>query len=470
MKQQNKSYLESINEEVVEGILEGVRQGVAHGIESGAGDGLKECFKGGVIDIRQEDIGDVLEDVREGSVTNKVSEYAKVAFEKSIEGYIAEACQDLVDSIKREHIRMSDEQEGQVLEIFIKREREAMQQIVRRLPDNPLMKEITAGIQGAVEEDMTRGFRANIRAAAKGDNAVESIIRGMAKESKPRKDVRSPVSYLIKETISDVVYKIAGMSTKRIVKELKNERKDEFIYKLEGSRREALQPGLREQLNERTRQMSKEILQNSADRVGFIRGLERSFEQGFREYLLNKPIKRGRSRAIVIAVVCFAVIVAGGILSRPYWSGNSTPPPGSVSDSQQNQIPMPENMKNAIITLERTPCFGSCPVYKLTVYGTGRVVYEGTKNVNVVGNRESTLSNEQIMALIERFIGIDYFSLNDSYQAFMVSDMPSAITSMQMDGKMKTVQHYHGDKTAPEVLTELEDFIDQTVNSAQWTG
>jgi hypothetical protein len=282
--------------------------------------------------------------------------------------------------------------------------------------------------------------------------------------------VRSPVSYLIKETVGDVVYKVIAMSTKRTVKELKDIRKDEFIYKLAGSHREALEPGLRKQLDERTKQMNRDVLQNSTERVAFLRGLERNFEQGFREYLLQKPAKQPRVKPIVITVVCVAVVVAAVLISRPYWSGDSTPATGPVSDSQQDQIRVPESMRNAVITLERTPCFGSCPVYKLTVYGTGRVVYEGIENVNVIGTKESTISDEQVMELIPRFLDVDYFSLNDSYQKFMVSDMPSAITSIQIAGETKTVQHYHGDKTAPEVLTELEDFIDQTVNSAQWVG
>jgi hypothetical protein len=63
---------------------------------------------------------------------------------------------------------------------------------------------------------------------------------------------------------------------------------------------------------------------------------------------------------------------------------------------------------------------------------------------------------------------IDYFSLKDSYEEFMATDMPSAFTSLTVDGKTKTVRHYHGDFNAPKELTELEDKIDEIVNSNQW--
>jgi hypothetical protein len=468
MEEKYRSYLKRVSEEVVNGILEGIADGVGHGVQNGAREGLKDSFTGGVIDIKQDDIRDVLEDTREGFIKDKVKEYAKVAFEKHIDGYVREVCGALIESVKREDVSLDEEQEAQVLDILIKNEREEMRQIAGKLPDNPWLREIVDGIQIAVEENLSQSFRLCVRTAGKEKNVLEGTIRGLTAEDKPKKDVRSPVSYLVKETVGDVVYKVIVTSTKRIVKELKDARKDEFIYKLVGSHREALEPGLRRQLDERTKQMNREVLQNSTDRAGFIRGLERNFEQGFREYLLQKPVKRSRVKPVLIAIVCIVVVVAAGIISRPYWSGDSTPAPDA--SSQPRSVTVPENIRNAVITLERTPCFGACPVYTLTIYGTGRVVYEGIDYVNVTGTREGSISDEQVMSLISRFTEIDYFSLNDSYEQFNKSDMPSAITSITMNELTKTVRHYHGDTSAPEVLTELEDFIDETVNSAQWVG
>ena len=42
-------------------------------------------------------------------------------------------------------------------------------------------------------------------------------------------------------------------------------------------------------------------------------------------------------------------------------------------------------MKEVVITLERTACFGVCPVYKLTIYGDGRVLYDGIRFVRTEG-------------------------------------------------------------------------------------
>ena len=117
----------------------------------------------------------------------------------------------------------------------------------------------------------------------------------------------------------------------------------------------------------------------------------------------------------------------------------------------------------------QTACFGVCPVYTLTIYGDGRVVYEGIRCVRIEGTITTTISEDKIKQLILEFHKIGYFSLKNSYEDRNATDMPSAFTSLTIDGKTKTVRHYHGDFSAPKKLTELENKIDQIVNPDQWT-
>lgn len=134
----------------------------------------------------------------------------------------------------------------------------------------------------------------------------------------------------------------------------------------------------------------------------------------------------------------------------------------------QTSTPTNSELNEVVITLERTACKGTCPVYKVTINGNGTVVYEGRDFVKTTGRVESTISDEKIKQLVSEFNKIDYFSLNDSYVERVITDAPSAITSITLGGKTKTIKHYHGDLNAPKELTELEDRIDETVNSAQW--
>ena len=131
-----------------------------------------------------------------------------------------------------------------------------------------------------------------------------------------------------------------------------------------------------------------------------------------------------------------------------------------------------------VITMQRTECFGTCPVYKLTIFADGRVRYEGSKHVKKKGKAESHISRQKLQELIDEFENIYYFNLNDAYVRGSkgcpqwVPDMPSAITSLTRirDGERKTVNHYHGchGPDVLELLTRLEDKIDDAVNVNQW--
>jgi hypothetical protein len=122
-----------------------------------------------------------------------------------------------------------------------------------------------------------------------------------------------------------------------------------------------------------------------------------------------------------------------------------------------------------VISLERTACFGHCPIYKVTLDSDGKVTYYGEMFVAVEGTQYSTLDQKNLHSLVREFEGIDFFSLEDQYTDMGATDLPSAITTLLVDGKMKQVIHYHGDPNAPKKLAALEDKIDELINTAQWT-
>ena len=115
-------------------------------------------------------------------------------------------------------------------------------------------------------------------------------------------------------------------------------------------------------------------------------------------------------------------------------------------------------------------CYGPCPIYKLTIFGDGEVVYVGEGFVREVGIRVSSITERKVKNLIKRFEKIGYFRLKKSYDHMMWTDAPSAITSLRIGKKTKRIDHYLGDESAPEELIELEDAIDCSVNSRQWIG
>jgi hypothetical protein len=122
------------------------------------------------------------------------------------------------------------------------------------------------------------------------------------------------------------------------------------------------------------------------------------------------------------------------------------------------------------ITLRRTPCYGPCPVYELTILGTGEVTYLGEAHVAKAGAHSWRISGRRLERLAEAFERARYSRLEDRYTSREFTDAPGCLTSVEYeDGSSKSIVHYHGDPSAPDTLTELEDEIDRIVGAERYT-
>jgi hypothetical protein len=136
-----------------------------------------------------------------------------------------------------------------------------------------------------------------------------------------------------------------------------------------------------------------------------------------------------------------------------------------------------------LITLERTACFGPCPIYKLSIWADGRVQYEGNNNVKIKGVEKTHISSEEIAKITEAFNSINFFALRDQYQSVedgcktVATDSPSVIIGIKIGDQQKTVNHYHGCladvdpyRIYPNNLVEFENKIDEIVGTPRWIG
>jgi len=129
-----------------------------------------------------------------------------------------------------------------------------------------------------------------------------------------------------------------------------------------------------------------------------------------------------------------------------------------------------------LITLERTACFGACPMYTVTIASNGKVTFEGRRFTKVTGMARGKISRKAFRRLVKEFEAIDYFSLPDRYTPGtpdcprMITDLPSANTSLRLRGKVKAVMHYHGcgDEGVLAKLTALENRIDEVAGTKKW--
>src|SRR5258708_17436292 len=132
--------------------------------------------------------------------------------------------------------------------------------------------------------------------------------------------------------------------------------------------------------------------------------------------------------------------------------------------------------KTGLITLERGVCFGTCPSYIVTLAADGTVTWEGRDFVKTKGKATAHIKPEDFNKLVREFERIKFATLDDKYQPGTPScgpsatDMPSAQTSIHLNGKTKSVLHYYGcrDSEVLRALTALERKIDEVIDTAKW--
>jgi hypothetical protein len=122
------------------------------------------------------------------------------------------------------------------------------------------------------------------------------------------------------------------------------------------------------------------------------------------------------------------------------------------------------------ITLEHGVCLGECPVYTVTIYTDGRVVFVGERFTDVECEQTIQIEPEAVNQLIAGFEEAGFFEWDDEYTDMFVTDLPYITTSVTRDGVTKTIRRYAGDNSAPLALAYLETWIDIAAYTSQWTG
>src|SRR5437667_10993705 len=110
-----------------------------------------------------------------------------------------------------------------------------------------------------------------------------------------------------------------------------------------------------------------------------------------------------------------------------------SPPKESVSVSH------PKDLTSVSVSLARGHCQGVCPVYNLTVHGTGIVDYNGLEAVPVRGHRTTTLPPERLMSILQELDRARFMSMDDT--KFPDSPHVSTVSvTVSVDGRKKSVR------------------------------
>ena len=154
-----------------------------------------------------------------------------------------------------------------------------------------------------------------------------------------------------------------------------------------------------------------------------------------------------------------------------------------VSDNYQPYVTRgtvrPE-VKHDQMTLERTACFGFCPVYKVTVLDNDVVTFEGERFVKEIGGSVSRrLSDGSFKKLIEIAKAHDFAAFDAAYPDAdgancpqRATDMPTVIVSFDAQKLSHAVSFYQGCMgfAGRDSLNEMIAEIDAVLDIGDWVG
>jgi hypothetical protein len=151
--------------------------------------------------------------------------------------------------------------------------------------------------------------------------------------------------------------------------------------------------------------------------------------------------------------------------------GQSTPVPAVP----RVRLPRPGEYFTAdSVVLERGPCFGTCPVYRVTMTRTGGVHFVSLDTADTSQTISARVDPRRFTDLMGAFAFSDFFALPDTierdrkYCPAQLTDQPTVTVSLFLPGRTKQVVDYYGCAWAPWALRNVERAIDEATGSAQW--
>jgi hypothetical protein len=127
------------------------------------------------------------------------------------------------------------------------------------------------------------------------------------------------------------------------------------------------------------------------------------------------------------------------------------------------------------IRLERTRCYGTCPVYDVTIDGDGNGVYVGRHNVLLQGRICFHVQPSVVGRILDQFEASDFFSIEQCDVRYPCSDIE--LVTLRVGSRASCIEnagpHEEEDPEHGQIhrrLSELASFIDSAVTIDRWIG
>ncbi|MCW3846061.1 DUF6438 domain-containing protein [Sphingomonas sp. LB-2] len=102
------------------------------------------------------------------------------------------------------------------------------------------------------------------------------------------------------------------------------------------------------------------------------------------------------------------------------------------------------------ITYETGPCFGACPVFRVTVSSDGKAVFTGIRHTQVIGERRFAVTPQQYLTFREQLApwlpesGEKLYQPGSPLCKQVATDLPSVDISLRKGARSRRLYYYYG--------------------------
>lgn len=129
---------------------------------------------------------------------------------------------------------------------------------------------------------------------------------------------------------------------------------------------------------------------------------------------------------------------------------------------EQTELPRNDSL---FFSLERTPCFGSCPAYKITILKDGSATYFGRRFAAREGQFTGKVDAATMAQLVDAVNNAGFYAMEAKYDQ-PVTDLPSVIIRVHADERDKQVIGRVG---SPLAFKQLTQTAEKLLANVEWT-
>jgi len=134
------------------------------------------------------------------------------------------------------------------------------------------------------------------------------------------------------------------------------------------------------------------------------------------------------------------------------------------TDTAQAEVTDTSTDKTLLLTVKRGACYGTCPIYDISIYSNGDMEYNGIRFVEMLGPHKLSLKADQLKQLNNTMGAIDWKSYPDKIPS-MIADLPG---STLINHSLNPEKSIWWNTDAPSELTDLRDLVGTYITNPTW--